>query len=362
MKTTLLFDPIPPKLQWACYQEGVLSRGTCEPEAIPIASILSRLSGRQGVQVVASVLYNGGNKVLSAGEVLTNGTLANLEQAIGILPEYNELTCRALKNTTVILKSVPHVVLCETGFFSGMPLEAATYAVPEKLRKRELRRFGGDGLLHEWVWKKMQHAYKDKARRVLSVHLGDAANVAAILDGKAIETTIGFTPIEGIMSKGGSGDLDPTVIFHLLSSGFSIHEVNHLLSQESGLNALLGKEGHIEDTVRKPVGKRQQFVREMYKYQLLKAIGALISILEGVDSIVFVSRKIDKYIGFVREVCGKFDFLGLTCHEGGKPDRNLSVLTGESSPVKVCCFKYDRWQVLAEKTNEIINGEGGNHD
>jgi acetate kinase len=361
MKTVLLFDPAPPRLRWVCYNEGILDSGVCDPDNTSISSVSTGLRDKCEIDAVGYVLYNGGKRITNSGEIVTSPVLASLEGSIGILPEYNELTYKAVNNTIQNLRSVPHIVLCETGLFSNMPPESSTYAVPAELRERELRRYGGYGLEHEWSLAQTKRMVGTDLKRIVSVYLGGTTNVAAILEGNAVETSIGFTPIEGIISEGGCGDIDPTVVFYLLSSGFSLHETNHLLLEESGFKALLGKSARIEDVVGGHPGKSYDFAYRLYTYQVLKSIGAFVSVLGGVDAIVFSSSHTGKYMKFMRGLCNQLEFLGVTC-SGSGPEKQPFVLSSPDSRVKVLCFAYDRWEMLAEKTNHIINMKDENHD
>ncbi len=362
MKTVLLFDPAPPKLRWACCNAGVLDQGVCDPDGVSISSVVDRLRDKFEIASVGYVLYNGGKRITNSGEIVTTQTITSLEGSIGILPEYNELTYKAVNNTARNLRSIPHIVLCETGLFSNMPPESSTYAVPAELRGRELRRHGGYGLEHEWSVDQTDRIMGTDLKRIVSIHLGRITNAAAILEGKAVETSIGFTPVEGIISEGGCGDIDPTVVFYLLSSGFSLHETNHLLSEESGFKALLGKSVRTEDVVGGHTGKSYDFARKLYTYQVLKTIGAFVSILDGVDAIVFSSEQIGTYLKFVKELCNKLEFLGVKCSDANGPVEQPFVLSTADSRVRVLCLKYDRWEMLADKTNHIINRKGEDHD
>ncbi len=362
MKTVLLFDPAPPRLRWACCNAGVLDTGDCDPDDNSISSVLNGLRDKCEIGAVGYVLYNGGKKITSSSEIVTGEMLGSLEGSIAILPEYNELTFKAVGIVSQNLRSVPHVVLCETGLFSNMPPESSTYAVPAELRERELRRYGGYGLEHEWALTQTRRTTGADLKRIVSIHLGGTTNAAAILEGKAVETSIGFTPIEGIISEGGCGDIDPTVIFYLLSSGFTLHETNHLLSEESGFRALLGKNARMEEIFGGQPGKPYDFAYRLYSYQVLKSIGAFISILGGVDAIVFNSAQIGIYMKFIEELCSKLEFLGVMCSGGNRPEGQPNVLSGGDSRVRVLYFEYNRWQMLAEKTNYTINRKGKNHD
>ncbi len=362
MKTVLLFDPAPPKLRWVCYDEGILDLGVCDPDDVAITSVSTGLRSKCEIEAVGYVLYNGGKRITSSGEVVTSSVLASLEESIGILPEYNGLTYKAVNNTSQNLPSVPHVVLCETGLFSDMPPESSAYAVPAELRERELRRYGGYGLEHEWSLAQTKRITGTNLKRIVSVCLGGTTNVAAFMEGRAIETSIGFTPIEGIISEGGCGDIDPTVVFYLLSSGLSLHETNHLLLEESGLKALLGKSARMEDVVGEHRGSSYDFAYRLYTYQVLKAIGAFVSVLGGVDAIVFSGAHTGKYMKFIRELCGRLEFLSVKCSGGDGREEQSFVLSTTDSPVRIICFEYDRWKILSEKINHIINRKDENHD
>jgi acetate kinase len=189
-----------------------------------------------------------------------------------------------------------------------------------------------------------------KIDRVISIYLGNNTNLAAIKDGIPIDTSMGFTPIEGIMSSNGCGDIDPTIVFNINSTGVSFNEINKILGSESGFSSFLEKNANFYDVIKISKDDEKYKVKKIFIYSILKYIGAYISKLGGVDAIVFSNENIKASIGFIREICGGIKFLGLKCKNNINCDEDYQEITENDSNIKIFCFKYNKWKILNELT------------
>jgi acetate kinase len=127
-----------------------------------------------------------------------------------------------------------------------MPLKTSAFALPFAYLEKGVRRFGGDGLFHQWAWEAADQRI-DRLQRLVSVHLGDAPNMAAILNGHSLESSLGFSPLDGIPSQTGCGEIDPGIVLLLAEQGMSPDKVERILAQDSGLCALLGRKAHWDE-------------------------------------------------------------------------------------------------------------------
>jgi acetate kinase len=297
---------------------------------------------------VGYLLRHGGDRIKEPVLRVTPQTLSEVEDAVRFLPEFNDITYKVLDRWTQELPGIPHFLFCDTAFFSGLPDVAGTYAVPEELRDKGVRRYGSYGLVHQWAWEKARSLFGANVGKMVSVYLGDHTNVAALRDGKSLDTTIGFTPVEGIPSRTGCGDIDATIVFELLSSGMSFREINELLSRKSGFKALLGRRCSYSDLASGPATVENTAARDILTYDVLKYVGAFTAILGGLDTLAFAARHPEESVSLIREICGRLDFLPVRLHpDGSAAGEDAWNLSGNSARINVSVFKSDIWKIMA---------------
>jgi acetate kinase len=343
----LLFDPQPPALRWHLADEEMktAAQGEAGPEECgPIAARAAR-QGR--LDAVGYLLYHGGEKIQAPVGRLTPESLPQLAAAtVGYLPERNELTFAAAREGLAALPGGAHFLLCDTAFFTGLPAAASTYAIPHPLRQQGLKRYGGFGLCHQWVWEQVRARGLSPAGRLISVYLGNNTNLAAIEGGEPRETTIGFTGVEGILSATRCGDLDPTIALHLRASGMSFTQINRLLSRESGFAGLLGRPCGLREILTAGGDPEVAAVREIFRYSVSKYVGAFAAVLGGVEAVAFASEEPERGAGFAQEICRRLD--RLLAAGGGRAGDRLQVHT----------FSYDKAAIMAARIGHFLQ-QGG---
>jgi acetate kinase len=351
----LLFDPEPPYLRWCVFEEGAARSSRCLFGAEWFRTVRKGAGNLGRVKGVGYLLRHGGDRIKEPVLRVTPQTLDEVEDTIRFLPEFNDITCKVLDRWTQELPGIPHFLFCDTAFFSGLPDVAGTYAVPEELRETGVRRYGSYGLVHQWAWEKACSMFGGNVGKMVSVYLGDHTNIAALRDGKSLDTTIGFTPVEGIPSRTGCGDIDATIVFELHSSGMSFREINELLSWESGFKALLGRRCGYRDLVCGPAGVGKTEGRDILIYDVLKYIGAFTALLGGLDTLAFITRHPEESLGLIREICGRFDFLGVRLSPDGlAAGGDAWNLSDHGARMNVSLFESDIWKIMAQLTESMI--------
>jgi acetate kinase len=315
------------------------------------------IADAHALDAVGYLLYHGGEEIKHAVMRLSEESFLSVERCVPLLPEYNEITLKTARQWMTKLPDVPHYLLCDTAFFVELPPQASTYAVPYQLREKGIRRYGGYGLCHEWAWEHARVLAKNSLRRVVSVYLGNRTNAAAIENGKAIETSIGFTPVEGIMSASSCGDIDASVVFQLISAGVSLEEINRLLSRDSGLRGLLGGQSDFLSIAQDLPDPKVALARNMFLHSLRKYLGAFVSVLGGIDAIVFTSEHPIETLGVVGDVCRSLEFLGLRCMSGEPATADSCVLSEPHSRVQAFYLRYNRWDTIAAHISNFITKE-----
>jgi Acetate kinase len=351
----LLFDPEPPHLRWCVCEQGAVRSSRCSFGAEWLRMVKKGVGNLGRVKAVGYLLRHGGDRIKEPVLRVTPQTLSELEDAVRFLPEFNDITCKVLDRWTKELPGIPHFLFCDTAFFSGLPDVAGTYAVPEELREKGVRRYGSYGLVHQWAWEKARSLFGGNVGKMVSVYLGDHTNLAALRDGKSLDTTIGFTPVEGIPSRTGCGDIDATIVFELLSSGMSFREINELLSRKSGFKALLGRRCSYRDLICGPAGAGHAAARDILIYNVVKYVGAFTALLGGLDTLAFATRHPEESMSLIREICGRLDFLQVRLHPddpaAGGDAWNLS---DNGARMNVSLFESDIWKIMAHLAESPI--------
>jgi acetate kinase len=246
-----------------------------------------------------------GHRIVHGGSrfrepVLVDGSvIAAIEQLTPLAPLHNAPALRALEDAQRALPHVPHVAVFDTAFHATMPEEATRYAVPEQWHEWGVRRYGFHGLSVEWA------ASQVRVPRLVVCHLGGGSSVTAVLDGRSVETTMGFSPLEGVPMTTRSGSVDPGALLYLMRErGLSVDELDRALEHESGLAGLSGTSGDVREL------DDDSLALALYVHRIAAAVSASATALGGIDAIVFTGG-IGEHSALVRErVCGRLAFLG----------------------------------------------------
>ena len=356
----LIFEPNLPVVNLLRFRNDSYSVEKIELKLDMDNTFSKLLENSNSIKAIGYVLRNGGEIISQPVNILDNEILKRVKKTISIQPENNDLTYKIASYWFSKLPDIPHVLFCDTAFFVGLPPEASTYAIPYELRKKGIRRYGGNGLCHQWAMEQLGPVSRRSSQKVISVFLDNHTDIAAIDGGKAKETTIGFTPVEGVPSSSGCGDIDPTIMFRLMSAGLSLNKVNVLLSEESGFSGLLGRKCGLSD-IFNDVNPDIKKIKDIYLYSLVGHIGSFISILGGVDSIVFSGKHIKEIIPIVSEVCAALDFMNVKCkiNISAEKSRGILKMSSENSLVEIFCLEYDKWKFMADNIQTVITNYGG---
>jgi acetate kinase len=222
-----------------------------------------------------------------------------LRELTPLAPLHNAPALRTLEDAQRALPDVPHVAVFDTAFHATMPEEATRYAVSERWLEWGVRRYGFHGLSVEWA------ASQVRVPRLVVCHLGGGSSVTAVLDGRSVETTMGFSPLEGVPMTTRSGSIDPGALLYLVRErGLSVDELDRALEHESGLAGLSGTSGDVRDL------DEDSLALAVYVRRVASAVAASATALGGLDAITFTGG-IGEHSALVRDrVCARLRFLG----------------------------------------------------
>jgi acetate kinase len=279
---------------------------------------------------------------------------------------HNPANLAGIEAIEAILKTlerdIPQVAVFDTAFHSTLAPAAYTYPGTYDWLTQGIRRYGFHGTSHQYcseqVQTYLQQAGLSPAQRLITCHLGNGCSLAAIRDGRSVDTTMGFTPLDGLMMGTRSGSLDPGILLYLLRQhNLTVDQLDHLLNRESGLLGLSGVSNDLRSllTAIDNGNSRAQLALDVFLHRLRSSIGAFLAILGGVDTIVFTAG-IGENSALIRsQACQGFSFLGLeldeVANEQGRGDRSIST---PASSVRVWVIQTAEEWTIARESIQIL--------
>lgn len=310
-----------------------------------------------------------GHRVVHGGETFSNSVLIT-DEVIGVLqdnielaPLHNPPNIKGIQACKRVLQGTPQVAVFDTAFHSKMPPKAYLYGIPYELYKKyKIRRYGFHGTSHLFVSLRAAEILGKEINelKIITAHLGNGCSMSAIDNGKSVDTTMGFTPLEGLLMGTRSGDMDPYLILYIMGKeGLSLHEANTLLNKHSGLMGISGESSDMREILAavKDDHKRAKYAFEVFTYRIRKYFGAYSAAMGGIDAFVFTGGIGENSFEVRAEVCKQLDFLGVQIDEQKNED-NEEIISTDSSPVKVMRIPTNEELVIAMDTNTIVKSAG----
>ena len=311
-------------------------------ESRPIESLAALA---EPVQAVAHRIVHGGE--FREPMLIDEALRARLEQLVELAPLHNSPAVDAIATARRVLPDVPHVAVFDTAFHATIPPFAATYALPEEWR-REIRRYGFHGLSVQWSSERVV------VPRLVVCHLGGGCSVTAVLDGRSVDTTMGFTPLEGVPMATRTGTVDPGALLYLLRHGVPTAELDDAIEHRSGLLALSGRSGDVAE-LEAADDADARLALGVFAYRVAAAVGAMTVALGGLDALVFTAG-IGEHSARVRaDVCAPLAFLGLALdavrNDAAQPDVDISA---PESAVRVAVIRAREELVAARAARALL--------
>ena len=280
---------------------------------------------------------------------ITPELLTELESLVPVDPEHMPQAVALIRAMTRKNPKLPQIACFDTGFHHGMPLVARTYSLPRRLTAEGFIRYGFHGLSYEYVIQRLREIDASAASgRVIVAHLGNGASLAALYQGRSIDTTMGFSPLGGLVMGTRCGDLDPGLVLYLLRhEKLSPDQLNELLSHESGLLGVSELSSDMRDLLEhEVVDPRAAEAINLFCYQAAKYIAAYVAALGGLDLLVFTGGIGERAAPVRRRICKRLEFLGLELD----PDRNQAndrVISAAASKIVVRTLKTNEELMIA---------------
>ncbi|WP_459980612.1 acetate/propionate family kinase [Nocardioides sp. AN3] len=315
--------------------------------------------GRDALSAVGHRVVHGGPD-FTEPVLLTDEVVTAIEDLARFAPLHNPPAVAGMRAARKELPDVPHVAVFDTAFFAGLPAASATYAIDASLaQKHGIRRYGAHGTSHRFV---SDAAARFAGRpldglRQIVLHLGNGASVAALRSGRPVDTSMGLTPLEGLVMGTRAGDLDPGVLLHLLRAGLSVDELEDLLQHRFGLQGLAGR--HDMRDLLAAAGDGDPAARlalDVYAHRLRKYVGAYLAVLGGADQLVFTGG-VGEHAAPVRAAAlAGLSALGLTLDpvRNEAPTDGPREISAPGAPVQVLVVPTDEELEIARQVAAVL--------
>lgn len=309
-----------------------------------------------------------GHRVVHAGEKYSSSVLIDddvmkaLEDCVKLAPLHNPPNIIGINACSALMPNTPMVAVFDTAFHQTLPDYAYIYALPYELYKENgIRKYGFHGTSHRFVSARAaQMLGKDiKDIKIITCHLGNGASLCAVNGGKSVETSMGFTPLAGIVMGTRCGDIDPAIVTYLMRElNMSPDEVDSLVNKKSGVLGISGVSSDFRDLEAEcdKGNKRAKLALDVYYYEVKKLIGAYSAVLAGADCLVFTAGLGENSARSRKAICAGLEFLGIKiCDDrNGKAIGTAAEISTDDSKVKVLVIPTDEEMMIARDTKEIV--------
>jgi acetate kinase len=307
-----------------------------------------------------------GHRVVHGGETFSDSVFINenvikvLQDNIELAPLHNPPNIKGIQACQRILPDTPQCAVFDTAFHSHMPPKSYLYGIPYELyKKHKIRRYGFHGTSHLYVSQRAAALLNKEVKdiKIITAHLGNGCSMAAVKYGQSIDTTMGFTPLEGLLMGTRSGDLDPSLILYIMGKeGLTLGEANTLLNKHSGLIGISGESSDMREILAavKDNQQRSKWAFEIFCYKIKKYIGAYTAAMGGLDALVFTGGIGENSTEVREEVCKEMEFLGLELDEL-KNQNNDEIISKVHSKVSIMRIPTNEELVIALDTAKIVS-------
>ena len=396
MKKILVLNCGSSSIKYALYDmedQSVIASGGIEKIGLPDSFIKVKANGQKvqidreiaehtaGVQLIFEVLTKGeyavlkslkeldavGHRMVHGGEkfnksvLLTPEVMEAFAACNDLAPLHNPANIKGVNAVTALLPNIPQVGVFDTAFHQTMPDYAYMYALPyEQYEKYGVRRYGFHGTSHRYVSQRVCEflGVKPEGKKIITCHIGNGASIAAVKDGKCVDTSMGLTPLEGLIMGTRSGDIDAgAVTFIMEKEGLDVHEMSNMLNKKSGLAGISEGSSDFRDILAGIAAgnDKARLAKEMYCYRIKKYIGQYAAAMGGVDIILFTGGAGENQWE-VRDGATKgLEFMGVKMDdEKNRACRATeAILSADDSKVTVCCIPTDEELMIALDTLEL---------
>lgn len=317
------------------------------------------IKDRKEIDAVGHRVVHGG-EAFSGSVRITEEVIEEMTRCIDFAPLHNPANLKGISAAMKLLPGIPQVGVFDTAFHHTMPDYAYIYGLPYELYKRHgIRRYGFHGTSHRYVSRRCARLMKRNIEelKIITLHLGNGASGCAIKGGVSIDTTMGFTPLEGFVMGTRTGDLDPAILLHIMAKEeLTAHEMNAMLNKHSGLLGIsgLGSDAReIEENIEK--NDRARLAADIFTYRIKKYIGAYSAAMNGVDVIVFTGGIGENSSFFRKKILSELDHIGIELDDKKNEVQGQDqIISKDTSRVAIWVIPTNEELVIARDTHVIV--------
>jgi acetate kinase len=311
------------------------------------AKVDSLSAAPDDIAAVVHRVVHGGTRFLEP-TLIDDAVERELAEAVELAPLHNTPALAAIREAREAFPDLPQAAVFDSTFHTTLPASAATYALSSQIRDLGIRRFGFHGLSVQWASEQVP------VPRLVVCHLGGGCSVTAVRDGRSVDTTMGFTPLEGVPMATRAGSVDPGALVYLLRHHLTLDALDHALEHESGLAGLSGISGDVRELERSEE-LAARLALEVFVYRVATAVGAMAVALGGLEAIVFTAGIGENSAGVREAVCEKLGFLGVEldpeANAAARPDATIST---SGSPVRIVVVEAREDLMAARAARELL--------
>ena len=337
-----------------------------ENHSIAIDLVLKTLQDKEhGVITNVDEIDAIGHRVVHGGEyyddsvVVNDEVIKNLEDVSALAPLHNPANIMGIKVMKELLPDKKNVVVFDTAFHQSMLPEAYMYAFPyEDYTELKVRKYGFHGTSHKYVSELVREVLGKEDSKIIVCHLGNGASISAVKNGKVVDTSMGLTPLAGVMMGTRTGDADPAAALYVMEKrGLSLKEIDTRMNKKSGILGIFGESSDFRDldAARRSGNEKAQLAYEMFCYRIQLYIGAYIAAMNGVDAIAFTGGIGENSVGVKKHICESLSYFGIELDEEKNAQRlpgNIELST-KNSKVKIYKIETAEELVIARDTYRL---------
>ena len=355
-------------LQHTCVMKGLDKKKIEEPmkdHGDAIQMVIDALVDPE-IGVIGSMDEIGavGHRVVHGAEeftestVITEAVMKALDKCTPLAPLHNPPNIIGINACTKIMPDVPQVAVFDTAFHQTMPPHAFMYALPYECYENDrIRKYGFHGTSHKYVSQKAaEFLGKDaKELKIVTCHLGNGSSISAVDGGKCIDTSMGFTPLDGVPMGTRTGSMDPAVMTYLMNKGMSAKEIDNLVNKKSGVAGVSGVSSDFRDlsAAAEEGNERAKLALDMFAYQVKKFIGAYAAAMGGIDAVVFTAGVGENDAATRKAIVSGLEFLGIKIDDAKNDKRGTVDITADGASVKTLVIPTDEEMMIAIDTERL---------
>jgi acetate kinase len=357
------------------YQVGDTKSSVCTAEILEHRSAIAQclellrtgenpvIKQKDEIRAIGHRVVHGGEK-FSGSQLMDEKVVAEIRDCIELAPLHNPHNLKGYQVCKQLLPEVPQVAVFDTAFHQSMPPHAYLYGLPYVLyRRHQIRRYGFHGTSHRFVAYRFRQLFnlKREDANLITCHLGNGASICAIEAGRSVDTSMGFTPLEGLIMGSRCGDVDPAVVLHIMAKEeISSHEANTLLNKHSGLIGISGISSDMRELEEeeKKGNEKAKLAIDMFSYRVRKYIAAYCGVLGRVDGVIFTGGIGENSIVVRTRSCERLNHLGMLLdpQKNDALNRKEGIISTEESQTKICIIPTNEELLIARDTVRAMLG------